>query len=344
MRKKLTAVSLFSGCGGFDIGAQRAGVKIIWANDSDPYAASGYQSLLPDVPFTLGDVRKIKAFPKADILIGCYPCTGFSEAARRRPKDFSKRDLRANPGNYLYREFLRALRQVKPKFLFVENVKGMLTAEDGWFFERQLDGFRRHGFRVQFKLLNAAHYGVAQERRRIFIVGVREDVTNFEYEFPEPTHGPSAGTPFVVLRDAIGNLAAKTDDEYCRRQFHGHYLTRNRKRGWDEPSYTVVAHASHVPLHPDGRPMKGVGKDQYVLQGRMNRRLSWRECAAIQGLPRRISVDGGLSAKYRVVGNAVPPPLGKSLLTPVVKGWGGRGNSLVGRSKALLIRPRTRSG
>jgi DNA (cytosine-5)-methyltransferase 1 len=321
MQKKLTAVSLFSGCGGFDYGAVQAGVRIIWANDNDPYAASAYQSILPDVPFTQGDIRDIKDFPQADILIGCYPCTGFSEAARRRPRDLSKRDLRANPGNYLYREFLRALRQVKPKFLFVENVKGMLTAEQGWFFERQLDGFRRHGFRVQFKLLNAAHYGVAQERRRIFIVGVHKGVKDFEYEFPKPTHGPETGMPFAVLRDAIGDMVAKPDDDYCRKQFHGHYLTRNRKRSWDEPSYTVVAHAGHVPLHPDGRPMTRTGKDRYALQGKTNRRLSWRQCAAIQGLPDQIAVDGGIFAKYRVVGNAVPPPLARALLMPVVRGW-----------------------
>ena len=319
MPSKLTAVSLFSGCGGFDLGAQQAGVKIIWANDIDPYAASAYRTLLPKVPFTLGDIRKIKKFPEADILIGCYPCTGFSEAARRRPGDLTKRDLKANPGNFLYREFLRALRQVRPKFLFVENVKGMLTAEQGWFFEKQKQGFRRHGYKIQSQLLLATNYGVAQERKRVFIVGVRNDVKDFEYEFPAPTHGEGTGKPFIVLRDVISNLVAKDDDAICEKEFHGHFLTRNRKRAWDEPSYTIVAHASHVPLHPDGEPMKWAGKDKYILQGKINRRLSWRECAAIQGLPRRIKVNGGLFAKYRVVGNAVPPAFGHALLKPVVR-------------------------
>lgn len=315
---KPTAVSVFSGCGGFDWGAQQAGVEIIWANDIDPHAASAYRSLFPDVPFTLGDIRQIKEFPKADILIGCYPCTGFSEGARRRAADLSKRDLRANPGNYLYREFLRALRQVRPKFLFVENVKGMLTAEQGWFFRRQLQGFRRHGYRVTYKLLHATDYGVAQERRRVFIVGVREDVHEFEYHFPAPTHGPETNTPFAVLRDVIGSLPPAPDDDYCRKDFHGHYLTRPRKRGWDEPSYTIVAHAGHVPLHPEGNLMKRLGKDRYALQGRVNRRLSWRECAAIQALPAFIQIEGGVFAKYRVVGNAVPPPFGRALLAPVI--------------------------
>ncbi len=84
----------------------------------------------------------MEEFPKADILIGCYPCTGFSEAAKRKtPHTKQQRDLRENPGNFLYLEFRRALRQVQPKFLFVENVRGMLSAEDGWFLKRQLAGF-----------------------------------------------------------------------------------------------------------------------------------------------------------------------------------------------------------
>src|SRR5687767_5631634 len=80
-KRQLTAVSLFSGCGGFDWGAVTAGVKIIWANDCDKYAAAAYKSLFPDVPFHEGDISEVEKFPEADILIGCYPCTGFSEAA-----------------------------------------------------------------------------------------------------------------------------------------------------------------------------------------------------------------------------------------------------------------------
>jgi DNA (cytosine-5)-methyltransferase 1 len=114
-------------------------------------------------------------------------------------------------------------------------------------------------------------------------------------------------------------MAAQPDDDYLRKEFHGHYLTRNRKRRWNEISYTIVAHASHVPLHPQGWRMVNIGKDQFALRGSTNRRLSWRECATIQELPSHIQVPGGLMAKYRVVGNAVPPPLAKALLSPVVK-------------------------
>lgn len=319
-KKSLTAVSLFSGCGGFDWGASQAGVKIIWANDHDPAAAAAYRSLFPDVAFYEGDIRKVESFPKADILIGCYPCTGFSEGAKRRAIGMEdKRDLKANDGNFLYREFLRALRQVQPKFLFVENVRGMLSASNGWFLERQLDNFKRHGFKMKLEMLTASNYGVPQERKRVFLVGVHKSITDFEYSFPEPTHGPDKKHAWITLRKALSDMVAAEDDDYLKKDFHGHYLTRNRKRSWDEVSYTIVAHGSHVPLHPEGDSMINVGKDKYELRGPVNRRLSWRECARIQALPAHITVPGSLMAKYRVVGNAVPPPLAEALLTPVTK-------------------------
>ncbi|MBI5770117.1 MAG: DNA (cytosine-5-)-methyltransferase [Verrucomicrobia bacterium] len=318
----VTAVSLFSGCGGFDWGAREAGVEILWANDIDPHAAAAYRSVFPEVPFHEGDIKDVAEFPEADILIGCYPCTGFSEAAKRRAAGMNaRRDLTENPGNFLYREFIRALRQIRPKLLFVENVRGMLTAEKGWFLERQLDGFRRHGYRVSYQLLSATDFGVAQERKRVFIVGVRRDLEGFIYRFPAPTHGQNGQPPIRVMRDVIGSLQAMVDDDYHRKPFHGHFLTRPRKRSWDDPSYTIVAHAGHVPLHPDGEPMKRVGKDRYVLQGNHNRHLSWRECVAIQGLPQTIKPTGNLMAKYRVVGNAVPPAFGRVLLESVIRGW-----------------------
>lgn len=320
MDHNLTAVSLFSGCGGFDWGATQAGVKIIWANDIDEHAACAYQSVFPHVDFALGDIQSIQEFPSADILIGCYPCTGFSIGARRRSADMESRNLKANQGNYLYREFIRALRQVQPKYIFVENVVGMLTAEKGWFLEQQLRGFRRHGYRVRFERLNAIDYGVAQSRERIFIVGVRKDETNLAYLFPQPTHSLNAEDQRIrVLQDVISDMPEWPTGEFFEAPFHGHYLTRNRKRAWDKPSYTIVAHASHVPLHPLGKPMKHVGKDAWELQGKRNRRLSWRECAAIQGLPEAAIPSGTLKQKYRVVGNAVPPLFGYSLLKPVVE-------------------------
>jgi DNA (cytosine-5)-methyltransferase 1 len=313
---QLNAISLFSGCGGFDYGATCAGLNIVWANDIDKYTYDAYKSILPNVPLVIGDVRDIKTFPNADVLIGCYPCTGFSVAARRRWMDNTERDLMQVEGNFLYEEYLRALKQIKPKYFFVENVNGMKSAMNGWFFTQQIEGFKQLGYTPQYKLLNSADYGLAQERRRIFIVGIRNDIANrFRYSFPEPTHDIEN---FSTLKDAIGDLSDTEIGEYEAMSFHGHYLTRNRKRKWSQPSYTIVAHSAHVPLHPGGEPMVKLGKDEWELQGTQNRRLSWRECAILQGLPKHIEPCGTLKDKYRVIGNAVPPIFAEKIIKPIM--------------------------
>ena len=315
----LKAVSLFSGCGGFDWGVKQAGVDIIWANDIDKYAAAAYQAILPDVPFCLSDIRAIKTFPQADILIGCYPCTGFSVAARRRWKDREDRDLLKTEGNFLYLEFIRALKQVKPKYFFVENVSGMVSAMDGWFFQQQLEGFKELGYTPQAKLLKAIDYGSAQDRKRIFIVGIRNDICNeLQYSFPEPTHGPGTNNDYATIHDVIGNMELWPNEGYSTIPFHGHYLTRNRKRDWGQQSFTIVANLSHVPLHPVGMPMRYVAKDLWELQGEENRRLSWQECRALQSLPDALDFEGPLSSKYKVIGNAVPPIFARTIVAPVI--------------------------
>ncbi|MFL6313404.1 MAG: DNA cytosine methyltransferase [Terriglobales bacterium] len=319
MSIKLKAVSLFSGCGGFDWGAAAAGVNIIFANDLNSHAARAYRSLFPNVNFSEGDVRDIVQFPSADILIGCYPCTGFSVAARRKWKTRKRRDLHSNENNFLYREFIRALRQVEPKFLFVENVRGMTSASDGWFLERQIANFQKLGYEVKPKVLNACDYGVAQTRKRLFIVGVRKDIKKFQYEFLPPTHGPETKKAFKTLDCIIGDMKRWPEGEYYEAPFHGHYLTRNRKRSWREPSYTIVANANHVPLHPMGLPMRYLSKDKWEMRGVSNRRLSWRECARLQGLPSIMKVPDSLYERYRIVGNAVPPRFGEILLMPIVR-------------------------
>jgi DNA (cytosine-5)-methyltransferase 1 len=318
--QKLTAVSLFSGCGGFDWGAVQAGVKIIWANDINKYAAQAYKTILPKVPFNFGDIRDYYIFPEADILIGCYPCTGFSLAARRRWKNRKSRDLLKTEGNFLYLEFMRALEQVRPKYFFVENVSGMVSAKDGWFFEQQLEGFREHEYTPQYKLLRAIDYGAPQNRKRIFIVGVRNDIIgNFSYEFPKPTHGPNTKNNYITMADVLKDLDPWPTGEFSAQDFHGHYLTRNRKKNWNEPSYTIVANESHVPLHPMGEPMINIGKDKWALQGTKNRRLSWKECRILQCLPEKLDTKGNLASKYLVIGNAVPPVFAKVLLQPMIR-------------------------
>jgi DNA (cytosine-5)-methyltransferase 1 len=192
----------------------------------------------------------------------------------------------------------------------------MTSAEDGWFLRQQIRGFKRLGYTVYHKMLDAFDYGVPQNRRRIFIVGVRDVRGAMKYEFPPPAHGRWERA--LTLSDSIGGWEEWPEGEFFDYPFHGHYLTRTRKRRWEEPSFAIVANVHHVPLHPMGAPMRYVEKDTWALEGTDNRRLSWRECAAIQALPPGIAPTGTLKDKHRVVGTAVPPPLARALIRPVV--------------------------
>jgi DNA (cytosine-5)-methyltransferase 1 len=316
-----TAVSLFSGCGGFDLGAKWAGVSVIWANDKNQYAASTYKNMLPNVEFYTGDIRNypIETLPKADMLIGCYPCQGYSVGALRGHNDKLDEKQRANPDNFLYQKFAEAIPYVQPSFLFVENVNGMQSAAKGWFLEEQIRLFSLDGeYEVQPFIIRMEMYGLPQKRKRLFLVGIHHSL-NDTYVIPDPTHGPKCSNPYQTLQDAIGDMNEWPEGKFDTNPFHGHYLTRNRKRGWSDCSYTIVANSHHTPLNPHGEPMIKVGEDAWELQGTFNRRLSWDECARIQGFPNDFEPDGTLKAKYAQIGNAVPPLISEKLIRPAVE-------------------------
>ena len=211
------------------------------ANDILPYTREVYEANLPETDFRIGNVEEIRHFPAVDLLIGCYPCQGFSQGGAR--------DANRNI-NRLYREFDRALRKIRPKAFVVENVPGMARSNNHHFLNAQLVRFRLAGYRVtEPRCINAAHYGLAQERRRIFLVGIRSDLS-MTYQFPGPTHGPGL-QPIKTQRDVLAGLKEKWPvGEFLDQPFHWYYLSRNRHRGWDEPSKTILANARHMPLHP----------------------------------------------------------------------------------------------
>ncbi len=295
------AVSLFSGCGGSDWGLHRAGFDVVFANDILPYAKDFYLHNLPETDYRVGDVREIKSYPKADLLVGCYPCQGFSQGGVRDPS----RSI-----NFLYREFDRALRDIKPKAFIVENVSGMKRADLEHLLRAQLTRFRSAGYKVNWAVLNAEEFGVAQQRRRLFIVGIRSDL-GLRYEFPEATHGVG-DTAFQTIRDAIGHLPIWPDGEFNEEKFHWYYLSRNRYRGWDEISKTVVARSRHVGLHPVSPALRRIHTDKWVFEhDGPARRFSYKECALLQGFDRDVEFPetASMTERYKVVGNAVPPPL-----------------------------------
>lgn len=297
-----TAVSLFSGCGGSDYGLHQAGFDILLANDMLSYASEVYKHNLPDTDYQLKDVSQILSFPKSDLLVGCYPCQGFSQGGVRD----ADRKI-----NYLYREFDRALRNIKPKAFIVENVSGMVRSNYNHLLRNQLMRFRSAGYKVKYSVLNAADFGVAQDRKRIFIVGIRSDI-DFEYEFPKPEFGINPKKPFKTQRDLISDLPVWPKGEFCEQDFHWYYLSRNRRRSWDEPSKTIVSNMRHMPLHPNSPELIKIGVDEWSFStDEPARRLSYNEAARLQGFGKSFKFPDtvSLSMKYKVIGNAVPPPL-----------------------------------
>jgi DNA (cytosine-5)-methyltransferase 1 len=286
---------------------------VVWANDIWDVACETYRRNISNARIEHGDISKFREFPLVDLQVGCYPCQGYSQAGSR------------NWGasiNFLYRQFDRVLRIVLPKAFVVENVNGMAFGESRKLLENQLRRYRSAGYRVRWAVLNAKDYGVPQNRRRVFLVGVRSDL-NFEYQFPAATHGGGRKHPFRTQRDALVGFPDWPEGEFNIEPFHWYYLSRRRRYDWDEPSPCIVGHWRHVPLHPSSPPLERVHTDhwRFTREGR-SRRLSFRECAALQGFPKLYKWrEGTVKERFQMIGNAVPPPLFSSVLGPLENLW-----------------------
>lgn len=315
----LTAISLFTGLGGSDAGLIEAGFSIVLANDILPYARDAYHANLPETEYVLGDVRSIKAFPTADLLVGCYPCQGFSQGGSREP---------GRNVNLLYQQFDRALRLIKPKAFIVENVSGMIRADFLYLLRNQLVRFRLAGYRVAWQILDARRFGVPQERNRLFFVGIRTDL-RITYSFPAPTHAldttEEGGLPLCpTIWDAIGDLPLWPEEGYDTQPFHWYYLSRNRYRGWLDRSRTIVANSRHTPLHPVSPKLVRISTDKWRFESDAPaRRFSYQETARLQGLARitRFPDTHGIRMRYRVVGNAVPSPVFRAVARSLPDIW-----------------------
>lgn len=178
-KKKFRVISLFSGAGGMDLGFINAGFDIVWANDFFKEAVESYKKNVDD-RIIYGDITKIDSSEmpdNIDLVIGGFPCQGFSVANTKR----SMKDER----NFLYKEMLRVIDDKKPKFFVAENVKGILSMKKGKVFDMIKKDFKKLGYNVDARLLNAAEYGIPQARERVVIIGNRIGVEN---PYPKPTH------------------------------------------------------------------------------------------------------------------------------------------------------------
>ena len=300
--REFTAISLFAGAGGLDMGFENAGIKTIWANDFDADACKTHENW-SGAKVVCGDVAKIDAgdIPDADIMLGGFPCQGFSLSGPRKIDDSR---------NVLYKHYVRIVKAKRPKMFVGENVKGLLTMGNGSIIEAIIADFAECGYDVYYKLLNAKDYGVPEDRERVIIVGFREDLGIKEFEFPAPR-------PYrVTMRNVLKDLPDPKPEEVCNAPYSSRYMSRNRKRGWDDVSYTIPAMAKQVTLWPGSPDMKKIDKDLWEF-GKIGvtRRFSWREAAAIQTFPPDLEFYGDLTSKYKQIGNAVPVKLAEIIAT-----------------------------
>ena len=288
---------------------------------------------------------------KVDVVIGGPPCQAYSLAGSRDPEDprgklfNSYVDIvkKLRPKVFVIENVkgILSMKHFKPdvnpelreKYLEIINSRksnhGKISIESlNYHLEDYLvpvpelikKTFEKIGYNVRHKLLNSANYGVPQERLRVFFIGT---LLNKGITFPAVTNSNKHTfdlKPWVTIKDAIGDLPFSDigeNDELYEGSYSPIYMSRNRRRTWDEVSYTIQAGQRHIPLHPASPPMKKVGVDKWVFGEGKSRRLSVRECARVQTFPDSFEFCGKTVNKYRQIGNAVPPRLAQNIAKAV---------------------------
>ena len=316
----MSVVSFFAGAGGLDLGFENLGFNVEWACEFDKNIWETYRFNHPN---TYLETRSITEVQPEDLpenvmgIIGGPPCQSWSLAGSMKGIN--------DPRGKLFYDYLRLLNAKQPQFFVAENVPGMLSPAHKEEFLKIIDKFKECGYIVTYKLLNAWDFGAGQDRKRVIIVGYREDL-GIEFNFNNLTPVENK----LVLRDVIGDLPEPlpalernytnrdtgviANNEYFIGGFSSIFMSRNRIRNWQEPSFTIQASGRQAPIHPGSDPMKKIDTNKWEFTGDNYRRLSVRECARIQGFPddfifKYIKVDMG----YKMIGNAVPVPLAEAI-------------------------------
>ncbi|MHB9142763.1 MAG: DNA cytosine methyltransferase, partial [Paludibacter sp.] len=233
-------VSLFSGCGGLDLGFEKAGFDVIWANEYDKdiwktFELNHSQTILDKRSITQIEIDEI---PECDGIIGGPPCQSWSEGG-------AKRGIEDKRGQLFY-DFIRILKSKQPLFFLAENVSGMLLDRHKDALEEIKQQFSDCGYNLSFSMLNASDYNVPQDRKRVFFVGYRKDL-NIKFEFPKPTSNKEKRTLTSAIADLQDSAIPSSNGigkqqkvpkipnhEYMTGDFSSIYMSRNRVRSWDE--------------------------------------------------------------------------------------------------------------
>ena len=300
---KFTVVSLFSGVGGLDMGFENKGFSVLWANDSNVDSCETHR-LWSNANVVHGNIDKVDyaTIPDSDVIVGGFPCQGFSLAGPRKIDDSR---------NVLYKHFVKLVKEKQPKAFVAENVKGILTLDGGTIIEAIKQDFTDKGYDVFVNLVNAADYGVPQDRNRVIIMGFRKDLEITDYTFPAPF------TKKVTIGEALQDIPFPIEDDVNRGAFSSRYMSANRRREWDRQSYTIVAMAKQLPLHPSSPKMTKTSPSTWEFGAGKTRRFSYQEAAALQTFPRDMEFIGNLTSKYKQIGNAVPVKLAEVVASEV---------------------------
>jgi DNA (cytosine-5)-methyltransferase 1 len=291
--KTISVVSLFSGCGGMDLGFKggfeflgknynEMPFEIIWANDLNSAACRTYKKNIGK-HIVEGDIWKaMDDMPlEADVVIGGFPCQDISINGKGAGVDGKRSGL--------YRAMVEVVSRIRPKIFVAENVKGLLMKHNENSLKQILTDFRALGYDVTYQLYNAADYGVPQTRERVFIVGTRSDINKFTPPAP-------VNDKHITSQEAIGDLESVELNETFNHiwSFANKSSDQgNRKLKADRPGYTIRAEChGNIQFH-------------YALP----RRISMREAARFQSFPDNFIFDSKLRETERQVGNAVPPVL-----------------------------------
>lgn len=314
-------ISLFSGCGGLDLGFERAGFDIPVANEFDKTIWETFKVNHPNTNLIEGDIRQVtktdmEQYIQGDVdgIIGGPPCQSWSEAG-------SLKGIEDERGQ-LFFDYIRILKDFKPKFFLAENVSGMLANRHSKAVQNILQMFEDAGYTVSLTLVNAKDYGVAEERKRVFYIGFRKDL---DVNFTFPKGSTEDDNKKITLRDIIWDLQesavpsgpknhhnsqAVNNNEYFTGAYSPIFMSRNRVKSWDEQAFTVQASGRQCQLHPQAPKMIKHGKnDCRFVEGSeyLYRRMTIREVARIQGFPDDFQfIYEDTNNAYKMIGNAVP--------------------------------------
>lgn len=351
--KQYNVIDLFCGCGGFSKGFEEAGYNICFGIDMWNDATVTYQKNFPNATVLNEDITKVSgkdilesmglSATDIDVIIGGPPCQGFSVSGKRMIDD---------ERNKLYKSYVQIVSDIQPKAFVMENVPGLVRLFKGQVAKQVIEDFTAIGYSVQMKILSADNYGVPQQRKRVFFVGLRNDLVanGAEFTYPNPVRGTGTNIPVWTCKDAISDLDFIPDDRVLGENLEyklpavNDYQKIMREGSKSVLNHSVTLHSARtkqiIAMVPDGGNYKDLPEELWstrkvnIAWTRMdsskacftidtghnhhfhykeNRVPTVRESARIQSFPDTFEFIGIKTSQLKQVGNAVPPLLAKAI-------------------------------